>query len=61
MEFVNPYLVQRLAEERVKDALCEAEQARLVRAAKGTQKARKGWFNVAGTVLSGLVSFVAGR
>ena len=61
MEFINPYLVQRLAKERVKDALCEAEQARLIRAVKGTRKARKERFNVVGAVLSGLVSFVAGR
>jgi hypothetical protein len=31
----NPFLVQRLREERVKDALRGAEQARLIRAAKG--------------------------
>jgi len=61
MEFINPYLVQRLAEERMKDALREAEQARLIRAAQGPRKARKEWFNVVGAVLSGLVGFVAGR
>jgi hypothetical protein len=31
---LNPYLTQRLREERVKDALHNAEQARLIRAAK---------------------------
>jgi hypothetical protein len=31
----NPYLAQRLREERVKDALREAEQAWLIRATKG--------------------------
>ena len=31
----NPLLAQRLKEDRVKDALLEAEQARLIRAAKG--------------------------
>jgi len=31
----NPLLAQRLKEDRVKDALREAEQARLIRAAKG--------------------------
>ena len=61
MEFINPYLVQRLAEERVKDALREAEQARLARAAKGPRKVRKEWFNVVWTILSGLASSVAGR
>jgi hypothetical protein len=30
----NSYLLQRLREERVKDALRNAEQARLIRAAK---------------------------
>jgi len=32
---LNPYLAQRLREERVKDALRKAEQARLIQAAKG--------------------------
>ena len=31
----NPLLAQRLKEDRVKDALREAEQARLIRMAKG--------------------------
>jgi hypothetical protein len=31
----NPFLAQQLREERVKDALREAEQARLIRMAKG--------------------------
>jgi len=31
----DPYLAQRLAEERIKDRLREAEQERLIRAAKG--------------------------
>ena len=61
MEFTSPYLVQRLAEERMKDALREAEQARLIRAAKGPRKARKEWFNVVGAILSGLASSVVGR
>ena len=34
MGFINPCLAQRLAEERVKDALREAEKARLIRVAK---------------------------
>ena len=41
MLFINPYLAQRLAEERMKDALREAEQERLIRAAKGPRKARE--------------------
>jgi hypothetical protein len=31
----NPFLAQQLREERVKDALRNAEQVRLIRAAKG--------------------------
>jgi hypothetical protein len=37
----NPYLPQRLAEERVKDAMREAEQARLIRATKGAGAAKQ--------------------
>ncbi|HIC95688.1 TPA: hypothetical protein EYP12_03545 [Candidatus Bipolaricaulota bacterium] len=61
MGFINPYLVQRLAEERVKDALREVEQARLIRAVQGPWKAQKEWFNVIGAILSGLASSVVGR
>ena len=39
----NSYLAQRLAEERIKDRLREAEQYRLIRAAKGPRKARGWW------------------
>jgi hypothetical protein len=35
----NSYLLQRLREERVKDALRNAEQARLIQAAKGARVA----------------------
>ena len=38
----NPYLAQQLREERVKDALRNAEQARLIRAAEGPRKSQ-GW------------------
>ena len=38
----NPYPAQWLAEERMKDMLREAEQARLIRAAQGPRKARAG-------------------
>jgi len=37
----NPYLAQWLREERVKDALRKAEQAPLIRAAKGPLKSRE--------------------
>ena len=36
----NPYLAERLAGERRKDALRKAEQAQLIRAAKGPRKVR---------------------
>ncbi len=36
----NPFVAQRLAEERMRDAMREAEQARLIRAAKGPKKSR---------------------
>jgi len=39
----NPYLAERLAEERRKDAMREAEQARLIRAAKGATMKRSTW------------------
>ncbi len=37
----NPFLAQRVGEERRKDTLREAERARLVRAAKGAEPAGK--------------------
>ena len=38
----NPFLAQQLREERVKDALRNAEQARLIQAAKDLRKSQ-GW------------------
>ena len=38
MLWFNPYLAERLAEERRKDAMREAEQAWLIRAAKDPKK-----------------------
>ena len=40
MQF-NPYLAQRVAEERMKDAMRKAQQARLIRAAKGPRKSQR--------------------
>ncbi len=45
--YFDPYLAQRLAEERIKDRLREAEQYRLIRAAKDPRKAREWWTPVA--------------
>ncbi len=39
--YFNPFLAQRLAGERVKDALREAEQYRLVRAIRGPGKTKE--------------------
>jgi hypothetical protein len=55
--YFDPYLAQRLAEERIKDRLREAEQYRLIRAAQGPQKAREWWSSVA-LVFSSLVGLV---
>ena len=53
----NSYLAQRLAEERIKDRLREAEQYRLIRAAKCPRKAR-GWWTSVALMLSSLVGLV---
>ena len=53
----NPYLAQRLAEEHIKDALREAEQERLIRAAKGPWKGR-GWWPSVALMLSSLFGLV---
>ena len=36
--YVNPFVIQLLAEERMKDAIRQAEQARLIRAIQGSGK-----------------------
>lgn len=38
----DPYLAQRLAEERIKDMLHEAEQERLFQTLKEAERAREG-------------------
>jgi hypothetical protein len=40
---LNPYLAQQLKEERVKDALRNAEQTRLIQAAKDPRKSQGWW------------------
>lgn len=37
----NPYLAQRVVQERMKDAMRDAQQARLIRAGKGLRKSRR--------------------
>ena len=53
----NSYLAQRLAEDRIKDRLREAERYRLVRAAQGPQKAR-GWWSSVALMLGSLLGLV---
>ncbi len=55
--YFDPYLAQRLAEERIKDRLREAEQYRLIRAAKGPRKTR-GWWTPVALMLGSLVGLV---
>ena len=53
----NPFLAELLAEERRKDAMRDAEQARLIRVAKGPRKAR-GWAQPVTLILSSLLGLV---
>jgi hypothetical protein len=53
--YFNPYEAQLLAKERMKDALREAEQERLIWAAKGPRKSR-GWRLPVALVLSSLLA-----
>jgi len=55
--YFDSYLAQRLAEERIKDRLREAEQERLIRAAKGPQKTR-GWWTPVALMLGSLLGLV---
>ena len=55
--YFDPYLAQRLAEERIKDRLWEAEQYRLIRAAKDPRKTR-GWWTPVTFMLGSLVGLV---
>jgi len=41
--YFDPYLAQRMAEERIKDRLREAEESRLIRAAKSHKMAWRWW------------------
>ena len=54
---VNPFVAQRMAEEYMKDAMREAEQARLAQVIRDAKKMRRGIR--AGRVWDGLVGFVA--
>ena len=40
---LNPFEIQLLAEERMKDAMRQSEQARLIRAVKGSGKSWRWW------------------
>jgi hypothetical protein len=53
----DPYLAQRLEEERIKDRLREAKRYRLLRAAQGPWKTR-GWWTPVALMLGSLVGLV---
>jgi hypothetical protein len=53
--YFNPYAAQMMMEERAKDALREAEQERLFRAARVSNKERKWRLQVA-LILKGLLA-----
>ena len=53
----NHYEAERMMEERVKDALREAEQERLMRATKSHERTREWWTPLA-LMLSSLVGLV---
>ena len=53
----NPFLAQEVGKERMKDALREAEQERLIRAANGPRKPR-GWRPRIVLVLSSLLGLL---
>ncbi|MFQ5811742.1 MAG: hypothetical protein ACE5I2_00905 [Anaerolineae bacterium] len=56
----NPWTAYRLAEERMKDAMREAEQARLIRAAKGPRKELK-WRLQVTLILKSLLAILTNR
>ena len=56
MMAMNPYLAKRLMKERVKDALREAEQARLARIAQNSHGTRRSYFQRCNTSASGRVA-----
>ncbi len=61
MLWFNPYLAERSAEERRKDAMREAEQARPIQAAKRPRKERKWRLRLALILKSLLAIFPARR
>jgi len=60
MLWFNPYLAERLAEERMRDATREAERARLIREAKGPRK-KQGWQLMVMSILKGLLAIFTDR
>lgn len=56
----NSWTAYWLAQERMKDAMREAEQARLIRAAKGPRKERK-WRLQAALILESLLAIFTDR
>ena len=60
MLWFNPYLAERLAEERRKDAIREAEQTRLIREAKGPGN-KPGWQLMVMSILKGRLAIFTDR
>ncbi len=53
----NPVVAQRMAEERRKDAMRNAEQARLIRSVEGSRQ-QPSWRFAAGVVFSSLLTLI---
>ena len=54
----NPFEIELLAEERIKDAMRQAERARLIRAVKGSGKSRRWWMPMILALKSLLALFI---
>jgi len=55
--WVTCYEAERVMEERMKDAVHEADRGRLIQAAKGTRKVR-GWRPAVASILSSLLGLL---
>jgi len=56
--YFNPFITQLVAEERMKDAMRQDEQARLVRAVKGPGRSRRWQLPMILTLKSPLTPFM---
>ena len=60
MMWIDTYLDEREAKMRIKDALREVEQGRLLRAATGPRKVG-GWWKLAAVAFASLLGLVVAR